>query len=44
MTDLSSLSREELHSREQMLHELYMASPIGSGAERYYAKRSLKRS
>ena len=36
MTDLSSLSREELRDRELKLHELYMATPIGSDAERYY--------
>jgi hypothetical protein len=36
LTDLSSLSREELLDRELKLHELYNATPIGSNAERYY--------
>jgi hypothetical protein len=36
MTDLSSLSREELRSRELQLHELYMDTVIGSAEERRY--------
>jgi hypothetical protein len=36
MTDLSSLSREELRDRELKLHELYMDTEISSAEARHY--------